>query len=128
MPGIMLEKTSRTPLVVIDPAEGLFKLEGESYPEDIAGFFTPVRNALEDSFGEMKNGLKVVIDLVYFNSSSARVLMEILDQLDEQASAEFPVNVDWYCDPDDDITREFAEDISEDLNAVSFTIIDSSSD
>ena len=114
MPGIMLEKTSRTPMVVIDPAEGLFKLEGESYPEDIAGFFTPVRNALEDSFGEMKNGLKVVI--------------EILDQLDEQASAAFPVNVDWYCDPDDDITREFAEDISEDLNAVSFTIIDSSSD
>ena len=82
-----------------------------------------MRNALEDSFGEMKNGLKVVINLVYFNSSSARVLMEILDQLDEQASAEFPVNVDWYCDPDDDITREFAEDISEDLNAVSFTIM-----
>ena len=32
MPGIVLEKTSRTPMVIIDPDAGLFKLEGESYP------------------------------------------------------------------------------------------------
>ncbi|MGC6484408.1 MAG: DUF1987 domain-containing protein [Candidatus Puniceispirillales bacterium] len=128
MPDLMLEKTSRTPLVVIDTAAGLFKLEGESYPEDIAGFFTPIRSTLEESFSEMDGGLKVEINLVYFNSSSARVLMEILDQLEERASGDFPVSVNWVCDPDDDITREFAEDISEDLETVQFTITDTPRD
>ena len=128
MSGLLLDKTSRTPKVVIDPSEGLFMLEGESYPEDIAGFFSPVRSALEQSFSEMKNGIKVVINLIYFNSSSARVLMEILDQLEEQASDAFPVSVDWHCDPEDDITREFAEDISEDLDAVTFNIIETPRD
>lgn len=128
MSGLILEKTSRTPAVVIDPKAGLFKLEGESYPEDIAGFFGPVRSTLEESLNEMENGLHVVIDLLYFNSSSARVLMELLDQLEERAGDDFPVNVDWHCDPDDDITREFAEDICEDLNAINFTIIDTPRD
>lgn len=120
----MLEQTSRTPLVVIDPDAGLFRLEGESYPEDIAGFYTPVRNTLEESFSEMKNGLSVEINLIYFNSSSARVLTEIMDQLEERANTDFPVNVNWHCDPDDDITREFAEDISVDMKSVQFAIMD----
>ena len=38
------------------------------------------------------------------------------------------ITVKWYCDPDDDITREFAEDISEDLEAIDFSIIDEAID
>jgi len=118
------EATSRTPEVELDSAKGIFTLKGESYPEDITGFFGPVRVALNDVLEQVENGLEVEIKLIYFNSSSARVLMEIMDQMDEKAAAGTSITVKWYCDPDDDITREFAEDISEDLEAIDFSIID----
>ena len=118
------EASSRTPAVELDSAKGIFSLKGESYPEDIAGFYGPVRAALNDALEHVTDGLNVEIKLVYFNSSSARVLVEIMDQMDEKAQNGPRINVRWYCDPDDDISREFAEDISEDLTGVSFTIID----
>ena len=118
------EATSRTPQVELDSTKGIFLLQGESYPEDSTVFFAPIRVALNDVLEDVKNGLNVDIKLIYFNSSSARALMEIMDQMNQKASLGTAVNVRWYCDPEDDITREFAEDISEDLGAINFTIID----
>ena len=124
MTSLYQEATSRTPAVELDSDKGIFTLTGESYPEDITGFFGPVRVALNEVLEHVQNGLAVEIKLIYFNSSSARVLMEIMDQMDEKAQSGTAISVKWYCDPDDDITREFAEDISEDLDAIDFTIID----
>lgn len=124
MTNLSIEATSRTPAITIDAEAGTFVIEGESYPEDIASFYLPVRMALTDALDSMKTPLKVDIKLVYFNSSSARVLMEILDQMEEKAAAGQAIVIDWHCDPDDDITREFAEDISDDLSAITFQIID----
>ncbi|MCE2518164.1 MAG: DUF1987 domain-containing protein [Alphaproteobacteria bacterium] len=118
------DATSRTPAVLLDPAKGVFSLVGESYPEDITGFYGPIRVALDEALRNLSGPLKVDLKLVYFNSSSARVLMELMDQMDEYAQSGTNIQVSWYCDPDDDITREFAEDISEDLSAVKFEIID----
>ena len=118
------EASSRTPEVVLDSDKGIFLLKGESYPEDITGFFGPVRVALNEVLEQVQHSLNVDIKLVYFNSSSARVLMEIMDQMDEKAQAGTEINVKWFCDPDDDITREFAEDISEDISGINFSIID----
>jgi hypothetical protein len=50
--------------------------------------------------------------------------MELLDQLDEAAEKGVKIIVNWYCDPDDDITREFAEDIAADIRATSVNILD----
>ena len=63
------EATSRTPEVELDSAKGIFTLKGESYPEDITGFFGPVRVALNDVLEQVENGLEVEIKLIYFNSS-----------------------------------------------------------
>lgn len=126
MSRLSIEATSRTPAITLDAEAGLFVLEGESYPEDVASFFLPVREALTEILGTLSGTLKVEIKLVYFNSSSARVLMEILDQMEEKASAGAKIELDWHCDPDDDITREFAEDISDDLSSIAFRIVDAS--
>lgn len=124
MPGLNIDATSRTPAVVIDNDAHLFTLSGESYPEDISGFYGPLRVALNEALEQAETDFKVEIKLVYFNSSSARVLMEIMDQMDEKAGEGKNIIVQWYCDPDDEITREFAEDICEDLENLTFNIID----
>ena len=124
MPGLNIAATSRTPAVVLDDKARLFSLSGESYPEDITGFFGPIRVALNEAMEKADGQFNVEIKLVYFNSSSARVLMEIMDQMDEKAETGLAVDVKWYCDPDDEITKDFAEDLCEDLAHLNFTIVE----
>jgi len=112
MTALQLDATSRTPAVMIDPAAARMVIAGESYPEDVTAFFAQLTAALTAYFDSGADSLVADIKLTYFNSSSARALMEVLEQLDEAAGAGCAVTVDWHCDPDDDITREFAEDIA----------------
>ena len=124
MTELQLEATSRTPAVTLDPAAGRLVIAGESYPEDITAFYAQLTGALAAFFEAGAEALATEIRLTYFNSSSARALMELLEQLDEAAGAGSTVTIDWYCDPDDDITREFAEDIASDVSSAKVTIRD----
>ncbi|MGC6454666.1 MAG: DUF1987 domain-containing protein [Candidatus Puniceispirillaceae bacterium] len=128
MTELQLEATSRTPAVTLDPAAGKLVIAGESYPEDITAFYAQLTGALSVYFDNGADGLSADIKLTYFNSSSARALMELLEQLDEAAGNGRTVTIDWYCDPDDDITREFAEDIASDVSSAKVTILDLDAD
>jgi hypothetical protein len=116
------EATTRTPRVELNHEAGQLIIEGESYPEDITVFYDPLIAALKQHFTDKNAGLKCVINLSYFNSSSARQLMDILDIMDKHAKEGHPVEVVWCCDEDDDITHEFAEDISKEIEAIRFEI------
>lgn len=118
------EATNRSPKVVLDAETQTLLLEGESYPEDIRLHFGPLMDSLNTYVASNASKLDVTIKLTYFNSSSARALMEMLDALDDAAGENFTVSLSWYCDPDDDITREFAEDIAADMQNMSFALKD----
>lgn len=124
MTDLQLDATSRTPAITLDHADKLLVIAGESYPEDVTGFFAGLTAALEDYFAAGTEALTTRIKLTYFNSSSARALMELLDLLDDAAERGIAITVEWYCDPDDDITREFAEDIAAEVNRVAVSILD----
>ena len=123
-----LEATARTPAITLDETAASLTLAGESYPEDVPAFYEQLHKALSAYFSDHQGDFKVDIKLTYFNSSSARALMELLDALDAEASEARAITVSWFCDPDDDITREFAEDISADVEHLSLTILDLDSD
>ena len=124
MTDLHLDATSRTPAVAFDTAAGKLVISGESYPEDVTAFYAVLTGALTSFFDGDASALTTEIRLTYFNSSSARALMELLELLDDAADRGTTVKVDWYCDPDDDITREFAEDIAADVSHASVTILD----
>jgi hypothetical protein len=116
------EATVRTPRVELDPHAQTFQITGESYPEDINRFYDPVLEALNQYFKVSGRGLQCSINLHYFNSSSARQLMEILDHLDAEARQGRQIEVEWCCVSDDDIMIEFAEDIASEVTALQFQI------
>lgn len=128
MTDFHIDATARTPKISLDGAASTMLIAGESYPEDVTIFYNQLTDALNQHFATSPKALKVEIKLTYFNSSSARALMELLDLLDEQAEGGIAVTVDWYCDPDDDITREFAEDIAADIEAITVTLHDLDAD
>ena len=115
--------TSRTPAIALTAKSARLLIEGESYPEDVNGFYAPVFEAIEGYFASGTTQLDVDIKLIYFNSSSARALTNLLDIMDSHAANGAKVTVRWFCDDDDDITREFAEDLAADLESLAISII-----
>jgi len=105
--------TSRTPEVRFDDDNQSAYISGECYPEDAEKFFTAVNQAFEHYFLKGLTSLNLEIKLVYFNSSSARALMELMDYLETCASRGVHVKVEWFHEEDDDITKEFVEDVTE---------------
>ena len=128
MTDLHIDATSRTPAVTLDTAAGSLTIKGESYPEDVTAFYAQLTSALDEFFSGDAAGLTTQIKLTYFNSSSARALMELLELLDDAADRGATVKVDWFCDPDDDITREFAEDIAAEVSHASVSILDLDAD
>jgi len=124
MTNLNIVATSRTPKITFNTKASILQIEGESYPEDVIGFYEPVFAAVKDHLSAQNARLDVEIKLIYFNSSSARSLMELLDILDAAAASGATISVKWFCDGDDDITREFAEDISADIEHVSINIFE----
>ncbi len=117
MDNIVLEATDRTCAVEFDFAAGRFRVAGESYPEDAAAFFGPLHRALDQYLaGRTATELGFEIALVYFNSSSAKALMGLLERFDAAAARGNDVTITWVHDPEDDamedMAREFGEDIS----------------
>jgi hypothetical protein len=123
MSAMRIAATERSPEVDFDFETGELALRGESYPEDAASFFGPVVAGLRD-FLERRDGppIRLTVELIYFNSSTAKVLMNLLQMLETEAARGRPVRVDWRYAPGDDTMQEFGEDFSEDLDHVDFRL------
>ena len=63
-------------------------LKGESYPEDITAFYGPVIGQLSEHLDSV-DGVEIQFnfELIYFNSSSAKIFLGLFETLDEAAGA-----------------------------------------
>ncbi|CAO3421434.1 DUF1987 domain-containing protein [Azospirillum doebereinerae] len=125
MDSLNIPATGRTPGVAFDFAAGRLRLTGESYPDDVATFFGPVFTALRDYLAEPGDTpINFDMELLYFNSSSAKALMNLFQMLEAVAKAGRPVAVNWCHEENDEAMRELGEDFSEDLRHVAFSLRD----
>ena len=120
--AIEIAATDRSPAVRFDPVAGRFSMAGESYPEDAAAFYGPILYALRSFLAEDGPSVTVDISLIYFNSSSAKALMNIFQMLEESAADGRTVTVNWHFAPDDETMEEFGEDFASDLEHIDFVM------
>ena len=118
METIIIKATERSPEVNFDFDANTFAIKGESYPEDVTEFYGDLLLKLELHLSNL-NGETVnfTFELIYFNSSSAKVLMSLFDMLEEIAEEGNTVNVVWLYESDDDNMEELGEEFGEDLEA-----------
>jgi hypothetical protein len=121
--SFFISATSRTPEVCINEDEKSGYISGECYPEDAEKFFTSVNLGLDSYFSKGLPSFNLAVRLIYFNSSSARALMELMDSLEARSAQGVGIKVEWFHDEDDDITREFVEDIVEDYQHMELILI-----
>ncbi len=121
MDAIILEPTATTPKVIIDPSKDKFEISGESRPENAAKFYTPIiawfdnyKSVLyfqKESFGKAKS-VNMDFKLEYFNSTSAKFILDIFYQLEKIKKDGFEVEVIWNYDARDTDMKESGEEFS----------------
>ena len=112
---VTLEGTKKTPEVMLDPA-GRIKLGGRSIPEDASKFFSAILAWVVEYAASPRETTKVDIALEYFNSGSAKYVMQILRELCEIKINGKELIVNWYYEEGDDDILERGEYYSSILN------------
>ncbi|MDD3481727.1 DUF1987 domain-containing protein [Azovibrio restrictus] len=93
-------------------------LKGETYPENAAQFYGPILAALRAYLNDTRGAhITVDMDLIYFNSSSTKILLSLFEMLD-QAARDNQVQLNWHYDPEDETVQEFGADLAEDYTAL----------
>jgi hypothetical protein len=114
MDKILIQKTKTSPEVSMDFEKGTLDIIGESYPENAVGFYKPVFDWLNLTT-EANTPLTVNFRLDYFNTSSSKCVIDILDLLDKYYANSGKVEVKWYYKEDDDDMLETGEEFSSDI-------------
>ncbi len=123
MDNIKMEATERSPAIDFDFSANLFSISGESYPEDISQLYGPVVEALRNHLNAQEGAeITFNFELVYFNSSSAKILMGLFDLLDS-AAVENRVVINWHYEAEDDNMEELGEEFGEDLENATFNMM-----
>jgi hypothetical protein len=114
MEKIVIPKTKSSPEIIMDYKGGLLEIIGESYPENSLAFYKPVFEWLDKCIQD-KIELKVNFKLNYFNTSSSKCVIDILDRLDKYFVNSGITSIKWYYEEDDDDMMETGEEFSSDL-------------
>ena len=123
MEHLKTEATDRLPEIDFDFQNLIFRIRGESYPEDVTAFYGPILEKFGTSLeGAAGKAVEFNFELIYFNSSSAKVILGIFDQLEEAASAGSDVTINWFYDAEDDTMEELGEEFAEDLERAKFNM------
>ncbi len=126
MDKLIIEPSKYTPSVVFDPNAHILEIKGESYPENTSKFYEPVLDWLESYIGELGKNDPVTVNfgLIYFNSSSSKVIMDFFDMLEEAVENGTKVVVNWYYDETNETIQEYGEEFKEDIESLTFNLIE----
>jgi hypothetical protein len=105
---VSLESTKKTPNVLLDPS-GRIRIGGRSIPEDASKFYDNILNWVLDYCHTPSDTTVVDIELEYFNSGSAKFVMQILRELSELLAEGRDLKVNWYYEEGDDDILERGE-------------------
>jgi hypothetical protein len=124
MQALMIEKTQSTPYIYFDQASNVMIIKGESFPENAAKFYAPAMEWLREYLAALDTEKAVMqFEIIYFNSSTSKVYMTILDLLEAEVEKGKDISVLWLCDKDNETAIECGEEFKEDLNSLPFEIV-----
>lgn len=111
MKSYLIRGTEKTPHIELDPSTGHIEIRGKSIPEDSYKFFEPLNNWLEEYEKEPALQTDMRIALEYFNTSSAKVLLEVFKRLNYlNKSGKSTVSISWVYESDDEDMLEAGRD------------------
>jgi len=121
MDNLYVAPTPSSPEVDFNFEQHRLSLRGESYPENAAAFYGELLKQMRSYLaGCTQQRIVMNIALAYFNSSSTKMLFNLIEALDEAVSAGNEVVLNWFHDEEDDTILEFGEELSTDFPSITF--------
>lgn len=108
-----IKGTAETPEVLLNSNEGKIRFSGRSLPENPKSFFIPIKNWLAEYAKDPVNGTRVVFELEYFNTSSSKMILDMLDIIRTIKQRDENLVVEWHYLEDDDDMLEAGEDFAD---------------
>jgi hypothetical protein len=106
MEAIKIKGTEDTPNVILDASENMMEISGRSLPEDVSSFYGPILTWLVE-YAKNPNPKTVFnFKLVYFNTASSKLILDILMKLEEMVKKGNDILVKWYYPEDDEDMQE----------------------
>ena len=122
MQNLILEASKYTPRINLDAQSGRIEIKGKSYPENTYDFYKPVLAWIEEYFTKEAQAItSIEMEIIYFNSSSSKVLYDLFDLLDE-LNTKHVIKIVWQYDEENESALEAGEDFKEDFDHLDFTI------
>jgi SiaC family regulatory phosphoprotein len=121
MDDLIRFEAKKTPSVFLDQSAGFIELKGSSYMEDTLAFFDPIMEWVY-KYVQYPKDTSVNIDLEFFNTSSAKILLIIIKTLSKIQKAGCKLTVNWFYDEDDDEIRDSGYNFSM-MSSVKFNLI-----
>jgi len=121
MENLYIAPTPSSPEVDFKFDAHTLSLRGESYPENAAAFYGDIIARLREYLaGQEGATIEVNIALAYFNSSSTKMLFNLIESMNNAAEAGNRIVLHWFHDEEDDTILEFGQELSEDFPAIEF--------
>ncbi|MBR4266386.1 MAG: DUF1987 domain-containing protein [Bacteroidales bacterium] len=101
-----------TPEVLLDAQLGIFKIKGNSYPENPVDFYTPVHEWFTEYAKSPLPKTEFQIHFKYFSTSSTQIFFDIFRILEDIKRTGKEVSIKWFYDSENEEIKENGETYS----------------
>ncbi len=101
MKNIHVTSTEDSPSIVFDVEQKIFQITGRSVPENVVAFYQPIKDWFVEYIENPAFPVTLELKFSYFNTSSSKLILDILILLDKAYKKNAPVKVHWYYEKDD---------------------------
>lgn len=113
MEALRIEQTDDSPEVILDQEGNLFEISGKSLPEDVVDFYQPVLDWLNSYRKSPNTKTEISFKLVYFNTASSKLILDILMILEEMVEEGRDIIVKWLSLKSDEDMQEAGREYEE---------------
>jgi hypothetical protein len=114
MNDLLIEGSVSSPTVRGEWENGILYMEGDSYPENSYELYGSMVAWVASYLKESSEPLTLELTLLYLNTSSIKVMMDMFDEMEECFQEGRQVAVNWYFDAENERVAELAEEFKED--------------
>lgn len=109
MNPLIIESGLETPEIVLDKKTNTFLFKGKSLPENPIVFYKPVLSWLDEYLNDPNPETLVNFMMVYFNTSSSKIILDIMKRLELIKKSGHEVIINWRFREDDEDMLEAGE-------------------
>ncbi len=122
MKPLIIKGTEYSPQITFDSKSNKFEVSGESRPEDAGKLFSEVLRWLEEFSNELRSQkqaslqIRFEFKLLYFNTISAKYILEILRRLQTCQANGLTIKIVWYFKAKDEDMKEAGDEFARLVN------------